>query len=396
MDQYLIIFVALLLAFILCSFLGKGTSWFYNTNTREGMETADSTTTNEKITYYGPNGATATYDQTTSTLTVIDGAGNTTTYNSSSNNGDNVQQQTLYGENGASATIITNANGGSSIIFTDSNGEQTAIFNTQSGKKGVVSNKNYDNYNHFDGSTNPIIFYGPDGSTLRIVNTSNQKTIVVTNKEGTTTVYYMDKNQPDSTKYVSKQGGTATIVTASDDTKTVEVTTKSGDKIVYHDDAVYAYDSSTNDVDKYTPNTAEGGGSSYNTAFDTSTYTAPNDSTITTVTGPSGNTAVSTSSTPQSSSEYYNSLPPGIPKSQIPPGNEDLYILKSQVVPPVCPACPTMQCPDNFDASKCPPCEPCGRCPEPSFDCKKVPNYNAFNQNTMPVPVLNSFSSFGM
>ena len=35
--------------------------------------------------------------------------------------------------------------------------------------------------------------------------------------------------------------------------------------------------------------------------------------------------------------------PPGIPASQIVPGDEDLYILKSQVVPPVCPACPTVQ-----------------------------------------------------
>jgi len=82
----------------------------------------------------------------------------------------------------------------------------------------------------------------------------------------------------------------------------------------------------------------------------------------------------------------------------IPSGQEDLYILKSQVVPPVCPACPEpiVQCPDNNDVTKCPPCAPCSRCPEPAFDCKKVPNYNSFNQDYMPVPVLNSFSSFGM
>ena len=54
------------------------------------------------------------------------------------------------------------------------------------------------------------------------------------------------------------------------------------------------------------------------------------------------------------------------------------------------------KCPDNFDATKCPACPPCGRCPEPSFECKKVPNYNAFNPDTMPVPILSSFSSFGM
>ena len=82
----------------------------------------------------------------------------------------------------------------------------------------------------------------------------------------------------------------------------------------------------------------------------------------------------------------------------IPSGQEDLYILKSQVVPPVCPACPEpiVQCPDNNDVTKCPPCAPCSRCPEPSFSCQKVPNYNAFNPDYMPVPVLNSFSGFGM
>ena len=38
--------------------------------------------------------------------------------------------------------------------------------------------------------------------------------------------------------------------------------------------------------------------------------------------------------------------PMGIPKSQIPTGSEDLYILKSQVIPPVCPACPNVSaCP---------------------------------------------------
>ena len=33
----------------------------------------------------------------------------------------------------------------------------------------------------------------------------------------------------------------------------------------------------------------------------------------------------------------------GIPAAQIPPGDEDLYILKSEMVPPVCPKCPTFE-----------------------------------------------------
>jgi hypothetical protein len=95
--------------------------------------------------------------------------------------------------------------------------------------------------------------------------------------------------------------------------------------------------------------------------------------------------------------QYYSTMPPGIPASQILPGDEDLYILKSEIVPPVCPVCPAFPCAsviNNGDTP--PPCPPCGRCPEPSFECKKVPNYNATNSDTMPVPVLNDFSSFGM
>lgn len=88
----------------------------------------------------------------------------------------------------------------------------------------------------------------------------------------------------------------------------------------------------------------------------------------------------------------------GIPKSMIPKGDEDLYILKSQVVPPVCPACPSIAtCPDVNSEKKCPPCPPCGRCPEPAFECKKVPNYAAAKKNKVaPRAVLSDFSSFGM
>ena len=45
---------------------------------------------------------------------------------------------------------------------------------------------------------------------------------------------------------------------------------------------------------------------------------------------------------------------------------------------------------------KCPPCPPCGRCPEPSFTCKKVPNYaSSATEDILPQPVLNDFSTFG-
>jgi hypothetical protein len=128
----------------------------------------------------------------------------------------------------------------------------------------------------------------------------------------------------------------------------------------------------------------------------------------------------------------------GITKDQIPPGQEHLYVLKSQVVPPSCPTNPGFSNhnqesgEDNEDGDggedsnleleqedssglsnglgaafrgtggsknkKCPPCPACARCPEPSFECKKVPNYSVNSNGSMsvPRPVLADFTQFGM
>ena len=89
-----------------------------------------------------------------------------------------------------------------------------------------------------------------------------------------------------------------------------------------------------------------------------------------------------------------DALPKGVPKSQIPEGDEDMYILKSEVVPPVCPKCPDVEvC--NKGKEQCPPCPACARCPESNFECKKVPTYNP-GDNSTPRPVLSDFSQFGI
>lgn len=106
-------------------------------------------------------------------------------------------------------------------------------------------------------------------------------------------------------------------------------------------------------------------------------------------------TATSNGATSNGAATHAASLtanPKGIPKNQIPKGDEDRYILKSQIVPPVCPACPTTsECPRE---KPCPACPPCARCPEPAFDCKKVPNYRSSNTQYLPRPMLTDFSGF--
>ena len=96
--------------------------------------------------------------------------------------------------------------------------------------------------------------------------------------------------------------------------------------------------------------------------------------------------------------EYNDNIYTGIPKSQIPLGQEDLYILKSEVIPPVCPECPAID--ENLDDNdeKCPPCTPCKRCPEPAFMCKEIPsdNSNPSANVYLPRPLLTDFSQFGM
>lgn len=94
-----------------------------------------------------------------------------------------------------------------------------------------------------------------------------------------------------------------------------------------------------------------------------------------------------------------SALPEGIKREEIPQGSEDLYILKSEVVPPVCPKCPDIKSECKDDKKECPPCPPCARCPEASFTCKKVPNYNAAAvggnlPSQLPMPMLNSFATF--
>jgi hypothetical protein len=147
--------------------------------------------------------------------------------------------------------------------------------------------------------------------------------------------------------------------------------------------------------------------------------------------------------------------PAGIISSNIPPGSQDLYMLKTEAVPPSNPpgagasstrssrsdkdskdsragassskgsskdsskdssrasslagAISSSTSPNAYNDNPSPcqtcsgkpapvqPCPPCERCPEPAFDCKRVPNYNSASINQyLPQPVLADFSQFGM
>ena len=353
------------------------------------------------------------------------------------NEGFKTNVNTITGVKGNKAAVAVTSSGD---VYTASN--VNGNVNTSSHKKvdsSSPSTTSYDNYNHYDQTSYPTKYYGPNGTTATIINTNGTYTLAVTETNGNTTIYNVDKPSSSSsstdtssiskTTFYGQNGGTAKITTDNSGNYIINVTQPDGTSTIY----TVTNTQSTVVPPPQQPTTQS---STYSSGQNYSYYNGPNvnagtvntpsGTTYSWATGPQGNTDVTSSN---SNSTYDSSLPSGIPKSMIPKGQEDLYILKSQVVPPVCPACPACgtnlppppvdpnnpnsppppsmasslsnyfsSTPSNSTSSgeKCPPCPACARCPEPAFECKKVPNYNSFNPDFMPVPVLSDFSSFGM
>jgi hypothetical protein len=324
---------------------------------------------------------------TTSTFTATSGSNSFTT-----SSGD---VATLSVNGTVSTLTITDSNGNTIAIYTAQvSTTDTSTSTDSSSNTNTNTNYNqYDNYNHYSQSSYPVIFYGPNGATARVIQTPNNNTIIITNKNGTTEIYYVNGpgSNPNVKQYYGPNGGSAKVVDMNG-SKAVEVILPNGQKIYFYTSNVYN-DSIDNTINQYASDSnASGSGSDYNSAFTQNSWYGPMGGQVNTLTGPAGNTVAT-----YDSSAY---LPKGIPKAMIPPGEEDLYILKSEVIAPVCPRCPEpiVKCPDtnSDDNVKCRPCPPCQRLPEPSYSCSLIPNYNAFNPQTMPVPVLSDFSQFGM
>ena len=354
-TEALFLFLILLLGLVLCSFLGGNCG-------REGFSGKFSGTFNvNDNTRYSTSGV------STSSPNMYDN------YNHYSGSSTQLTPGTVfYGPNSVTASVMTNNEGRQSLQIILP-GTSSPVTFTQSTDASSSSIENYINYN---GTV--TTFKGPNGATATIVKTNNgQQAIKVETSTGT---YYYNAS------------GTYSNVT---DTSTQ-----------YYGSTGYHIQQAPNTLSYQGPYGGSAGsvtGPQGNTAYYAqgpagNTVTGNNDDSINQYYGPYGGRAGSVTG-PQGNTPYYAEGPAGnaaigIPRSQIPPGQEDLYILKSQVVPPVCPACPTnASCPRQ---EPCPPCPACARCPEPAFECKKVPNYSAINNEYLPMPILNDFSQFGM
>ena len=233
----------------------------------------------------------------------------------------------------------------------------------------------------------------PNGETITLTKQQDNKEGFVTSAYGTFTVY------------TASNGAKATIVNGSDGQTVIRLKKANGEVVYYSQNgaptaSTAPYDTTTTSVDEVPlagPTTTTTTGTSTSTSTtDASTLPSNQSSPSTSYSTYPAQTTYNTYSPPR---DYTSALPPGIPSYMIPPGQEDLYILKSEIVPPVCPKCPNCKIINsksgNGDCPKC-KCPAPQPCPQDDFECKKVPNYNAVNNMTLPVPVLSDFSTFGM
>lgn len=264
------------------------------------------------------------------------------------------------------------------------------------------SSTQYDNYNHYTGNSTRLssgaTYYGPQGSTASVFTDSDgSQTLQIVlpgalyptafkSAKNTTTkaTESFVNNQENATKFTGPDNSSAEIIRNNNGQNAIKVSTPSG---------TYYYNVSGEQTNSDMTSSQYYGSTGYslqpnNKAYGSSTDVKQSSDVKQSIQQPSQTTSANPFG------DYSSVLPPGIPKSQIPPGHEDLYILKSQIVPPVCPVCPQANTIQRQE--RCPPCPACARCPESSFECKKVPNYNAINSDALPAPVLADFSQFGM
>lgn len=386
--EALFLFLILLLGLVLCSFLGG------NCN-KEGFgqnSNSDSNNNNSK-----------------KMINSLSSNNNSSSGFNSNNNFGNSSNNTSNNNFGNSFNSNSGNNFGNN---SNNNNSNNSNFGNSS---NTSSSSNTDNYNHYSGSssqlTNGSTFTEPNGGTV-VVNTSSDGTqsLQVTPSGGGSPMTFTIKenmttysgNNASAAKFYGPNGQTAVVIKTNDGQQAIKITDSNNNSVTYTSSGTTAVHSSETNTTYFGSTGSNLPSSNYNTAYtgnagNTGSVTGPQGNTAAYATGPQGNTIAGTNAGNSSyGNDYYSTLPPGIPKSQIIPGDEDLYILKSQIVPPVCPVCPVLASNADKDESKCPACPACARCPEPAFDCKKVPNYSAVNSSYLPMPVLNDFSTFGM
>lgn len=345
-NQALIVFVILLLGLLLCSFLGGNCNVEGMENNNNNKNVARRNNVSSSSNYNSPRQN--AYD-------------NYNHYNGSYTELQN--GEVFVGENGGQITVKVASDGTQYLEITTPMDQTAVIYTPVPPQEDITSTTSTEGYT----GAAAIKFYGPNGETATVVaTTKGGRAIKVTNNSGTYTYVLKDENLANANTYTQYYGSTGYQYPPYTSTAYNPPGYNPPGAVGPYNPPGYQNPPGYNPpgaIGPYNPPGYNAPGTNYGGAY------------------PPG---------------YYDTLPPGIPASQIPPGQEDLYILKSEVVPPVCPACPSITTIPRQEP--CPACPPCGRCPEPAFECKKVPNYNAGlnGGDYLPIPVLSDFSSFGM
>jgi hypothetical protein len=298
-----------------------------------------------------------------------------------------------------------------------------------------LGSSNYVKEGMTDGSGNT--YYASNGGTAQIMNANGSYSIVITNPDGTVTTYYVSATDlsmntfspsdsssnsaqtptdissntvpvvtiyPSTTNpnahisnlanksFYEPNGGSTRIFRGENGEYAIEETQPNGYTIIYtsnNEKFTYAYPPSSDSTSVEPESTNEDSDYTPQTSYKSQSYEPDEDA------GSVGSEGYQNQAN-NNDGKYNSSLPQGIPRSQIPPGQEDLYILKSEIVPPVCPASPATSSVSSASCPKPRPCPPCARCPEPSMTCKAVPNYSSINEDELPQPIFSGYSTFGM
>jgi len=301
------------------------------------------------------------------------------------------------------------------------NAENQQLNPDQVAANQLLSDSSLDNYNYFKKNGIPLVYHGPSNSTAKILVHRNDYVIMLTAANGNTTYFRMNKaegsifdifnsssssnnaannsssetipQQLANVKFYDSAGNVAKIFRASNGKYVIQVNQVNGVQVIYTTNNTYTYD--TNNSRSFAIGTNANG--------------------ETTVTE-------SNSQGQQLNSNIQNNtISNGLPANMIAPGDEDLYILKSEIVPPVCPRCPSI-CSKDIK-QQCPPCPSCARCPPGSSNFTNSGNndntqpvanispdnaysegenstdkYSKYRSNNkfLPVPVVSNFSTFGM
>ena len=188
----------------------------------------------------------------------------------------------------------------------------------------------YDNYNHYTKTYSPSTFYGPNGGKATLMAFEGKYAIMITDSADNMKIYTLsqqDNGLSPSQSTSSSQNNTAVTITddilkskfscgedgssakifkSKDNKYAIEIELTSGKRLIFVENNIYTYNNTLNP----------------NNGCSTQQYCPGQPTNI--------------------SNPYETLLPQGIPRNIIPKGQEDMYILKSQVIPPVCPMCPSV------------------------------------------------------